>query len=177
MATSCPCPTTLTDGVTDRIGRVARIIHVLSATWVIGIAVIIIVDVIGRYLFGSPLLGTTEIIKNSIVTITFLQIPLAVYRGGMIRTTIVYDRLGDRAQRYLRALTYVTGLIFFLAICWSSITPAYEAFLVSEYEGEGALRVPTYPVRILIVVNSLFVAYIYAVMLVHDWQQPNGHHR
>lgn len=144
----------------------------VSAAWVIVIALIIVVDVAGRYLFGSPLLGTTEIIKNSIVTITFLQIPLAVYRGDMIRTTFVYDRLKPKTQRYFRALTYITGLIFFLAVAWSSITPAYEAFLVSEYEGEGALRVPTYPVRILIVVNSLFVGYIYAVMLVRDWTNP-----
>lgn len=159
--------------MTDRIGNIARLIHVVSATWVIGIAVIIVVDVSGRYLFSTPLLGTTEIIKNSIVTITFLQIPLAVYRGDMIRTTIVYDRLGRGAQRYLRSLTYVTGLIFFVAIAASSVLPAYEAFLVSEYEGEGALRVPTYPVRILIVVNALFVGYVYAVMLVRDWRR--GH--
>lgn len=160
----------------DRIGDIARLIHLISATWVIGIAVIIVVDVVGRYLFGSPLLGTTEIIKNSIVTITFLQIPLAVYRGNMIRTTFLYDRLKPKIQRTFRALTYITGLIFFLAIAWSSITPAYEAFLVSEYEGEGALRVPTYPVRILIVVNSLFIAYVYVVMLVRDWQKPARHH-
>ena len=160
----------------DRIGDIARLIHLISATWVIGIAVIIVVDVVGRYLFGSPLLGTTEIIKNSIVTITFLQIPLAVYRGNMIRTTFLYDRLKPKIQRTFRALTYITGLIFFFAIAWSSITPAYEAFLVSEYEGEGALRVPTYPVRILIVVNSLFIAYVYAVMLVRDWQKPARHH-
>ena len=157
--------------MTDRIGNIARLIHAVSASWVIGIAVIIVLDVAGRYLFGSPLLGTTEIIKNSIVTITFLQIPLAVYRGDMIRTTFLYDRLGEVTQRYCRAVTYVTGLLFFLAICWSSVTPAYEAFLVREYEGEGALRVPTYPVRILIMVNSVFVAYIYAVMLIRDWRK------
>ena len=160
--------------MTDPIGKIARSIHVVSATWVIAIAFIIVVDVAGRYLFGSPLLGTTEIVKNSIVTITFLQIPLAVYNGDMIRTTFVYDRLKPKTQRYLRALTYITGLIFFVAISWSSITPAYEAFLVSEYEGEGALRVPTYPVRILIVVNALFVGYVYAVMLLRDWQTTAG---
>jgi TRAP-type C4-dicarboxylate transport system permease small subunit len=168
-----PWPTKLT----DRIANVARLIHVISATWVIGLAVIIVVDVVGRYLFGSPLLGTTEIVKNSIVTITFLQIPLAVYRGDMIRTTIVYDRLNANTQRYFRTLMYFTGLIFFLAIAFSSITPAFEAFQVNEYEGEGALRVPTYPVRILIVVNSFFVAYIYATMLIRDWRNPVGDHQ
>ena len=137
-------------------------------------AFIIMIDVAGRYLFGSPLPGTAEIVKNSIVTIAFLQIPLAIYRGDMIRTTFLYDRLGARTQKYLRALTYLCGLAFFLAISWSSISPAIEAFGVREYEGEGALRVPTYPVRILIVINCVFVAYIYAAMLVRDWAKPAG---
>lgn len=154
----------------DLTETIAKKIHLLSASWVIVLAFIIIIDVIGRYLFASPLPGTTEIVKNSIVTITFLQIPLAVFRGDMIRTTILYDRFGSHGQKYLQALAYVCGFAFFLAISWSSIDPAIEAFGVREYEGEGALRVPTYPVRMLIVVNSLFVAYIYAAMLVSDWK-------
>jgi len=61
---------------------------------VLALALIIFVDVSGRYLFSMPLLGATEIIKNSVVSITFLQIPLAIYRGGMIRTTLIYDMVG-----------------------------------------------------------------------------------
>lgn len=149
---------------------IAKKIHLLSASWVIVLAFIIIIDVAGRYLFGSPLQGTTEIVKNSIVTITFLQIPLAVYRGDMIRTTFVYDQLSHRNKKFLQTLAYVCGFAFFVAISWSSIMPAVEAFSVREYEGEGSLRVPTYPVRILVVVNSLFVAYVYAAIMVRDWK-------
>ena len=151
------------------IGRVAQATHIVSAAWVLVLAAIIFVDVCGRYFFGLPLLGATEIIKNSVVSITFLQLPLAIYRQGMIRTTLVYDLLGPDWQRVLRTLANLLGLLFFIGTAFSAWGPALEALGVSEYEGEGALRVPTYPVRFLVVITSLFAAYVYFYLMYLDW--------
>lgn len=154
---------------TTSIGRVAQTTHVISAFWVLVLALIILVDVTGRYLFSLPLLGASEIIKNSVVSITFLQLPLAIYRGGMIKTTLIYDLLGPNGQRSIRTLAGVLGLLFFLGTAFSAWGPAIEALGVSEYEGEGALRVPTYPVRFLVVITSAFAAYVYLYLMYLDW--------
>ena len=151
------------------IEKIARTTHIVSAFWVIVLAVIILIDVTGRYLFSMPLLGATEIIKNSVVSITFLQIPLAIYRGGMIRTTLIYDMLGPDGQRWIRTLANVLGMLFFLGTAFSAWGPAVEALGVSEYEGEGALRVPTYPVRFLVAITSVFAAYVYMYVMYLDW--------
>ena len=151
------------------IGRIAQITHIVSAFWVLVLAMIIFVDVLGRHFFSQPLLGATEIIRNSVVSITFLQLPLAIYRGGMIRSTILYDALGEDGQRVLRTLANVLGLLFFLGTAFSAWGPAVEALGVSEYEGEGALRVPTYPVRFLVVATSVFAAYVYVYLMLLDW--------
>ncbi len=151
------------------IGRLAQSIHVVSAFWVLVLAVIILVDVGGRFLFNSPLLGAAEIIKNSVVSITFLQLPLAIYRGGMIRTTVIYDALGPSGQRLLRSFAGILGLLFFLGTAYSSWEPALEAWDIGEYEGEGALRVPTYPVRFLVAATSAFSAFVYLYLLFLDW--------
>lgn len=151
------------------IGRIAQATHIVSAFWVLVLAMIIFVDVLGRHLFSQPLLGATEIIRNSVVSITFLQLPLAIYRGGMIQSTILYDALGENGQRVLRTLANVLGLLFFLGTAFSAWGPAVEALGVSEYEGEGALRVPTYPVRFLVVATSVFAAYVYVYLMLLDW--------
>lgn len=154
--------------------RLAHVTHVVSAFWVLVLAAIIFVDVMGRYLLSQPLLGATEIISNSVVSITFLQLPLAIYRGGMIRSTLVYDALGADGQRVLRTLVNLLGLLFFLGTALSAWGPALEALAVSEYEGEGALRVPTYPVRFLVVATSIFAAWVYLQLLYLDWVRRLG---
>ena len=159
------------------IARLARTTHVVSAFWVLILAAIIFVDVMGRYLFSQPLLGATEIIANSVVSITFLQLPLAIRQGGMIRSTLLYDAVGERVRRVLRTLAYVLGLAFFLGTAYSAWGPALEALAVSEYEGEGALRVPTYPVRFLVVATSIFAAWVYAQLLFGDWAGRSGPQR
>jgi TRAP-type C4-dicarboxylate transport system permease small subunit len=155
----------------DHIAEIAEKIHTISAVWVVILALIIFIDVTGRYFFSTPLLGASEIIKNSVVSITFLQLPLAIYRGSMIRTTLIYELMSPKAQRALKNLMYICGLLFFLGTAWSSIGPSIEAIAVSEYEGEGALRVPTYPVRFLIIAASLFAAYVYLHLLLRDYME------
>ena len=151
------------------IGRLARAIHIVSAFWVVVLALIIFVDVTGRYFFSYPLLGAAEVIKNSVVSVTFLQLPLAIYRGGMIRTTILYDAVGPGAKRAIRTLANFLGLLFFFATAYSSWDPAIEAWDIGEYEGEGALRVPTYPVRFLVALTSAFAGFIYLYLVYLDW--------
>ena len=154
--------------------RIAEAIHILSAFWVLVIAGIIFIDVIGRNFFNAPFLGAVEIIKNSVVSITFLQLPLAIYSGGMLRTTLLYGAVGPKFQRVLRTLTSVLGFLFFAGVAYSSWSPFMEALAINEYEGEGALRVPTYPVRLLVVLTSIFAAFIYGYLIILDWSGRLG---
>jgi len=153
----------------SRVKRIAEVIHVISAFWVLVIAGIILFDVTGRFFFNSPLLGTVEIIKNSVVSIAFLQLPLSIYGGGMLQTTLLYGIAGPVSQKLMRSLTGVLGCLFLLGLAYSSWEPYLQAVAIGEYEGEGALRVPTYPVRLLIMLTSIFASFVYLYLLFLEW--------
>ncbi|MDA0706370.1 MAG: TRAP transporter small permease [Proteobacteria bacterium] len=142
--------------------------HKVSAFWVVVLAVLIIIDVCGRYFFNTPLIGTAEIIKNSVVAIAFLQLPLAIDRGGMLKTTLLLDYAAPRVSRCLQVFGYLLGFLFFLAIAYSSWQPFIDAWQINEYEGEGALRVPTYPVRFLLVLTCGFAALVYLRLIYRE---------
>lgn len=40
--------------------RVSKFLHIVSSAWVLVLAVIILVDVVGRAVFNHPLLGTAD---------------------------------------------------------------------------------------------------------------------
>lgn len=149
--------------------RLARTIHVISACWILGLALIILIDVTGRTFFNVPFLGATEIIKNSVVSITFLQLPLAIYSGSMLKTQIVSDMLGPAGRRIVRTVACVLGAILFILLVYGAWGPMLGAWRIGEYEGEGAMRVPTYPVRILVVATSVYACIAYLMMIYFDW--------
>lgn len=150
--------------------KLSRAIHLVSAFWTLGLAILIFLDVSGRGLLNQPIPGTKEILQNSVVAITFLQLPLAIFTGSMLRTTIFADAVPASARRLLRSVGYILGVLFFIGLIMSTYEPAYDAWRIGEYEGEGALRVPTWPVRGLVLLMAIFGAYAYLAMLYYDWR-------
>lgn len=150
--------------------RLSRPLHVFSAAWVILLAIVVFIDVMGRALFDAPFQGTAEILKNSVVSITFLQVPYAIFLGSMLRTEIVSEILGEKAQLVLRVIGYILGMMFFAGLAYSSWDPMLQSIAIGEYEGEGAMRIPTWPVRILLVVCAVYSFIAYAIMMRLDWQ-------
>ena len=150
--------------------RGARMLHIVSALWTFGLALLICADVAGRTLLSSPVPGTKEILQNSIVSITFLQLPLAIYSGSMLRTSIFADAVPQWVGRPLRTLAMMLGFAVFLGLVWSTWPSFQDAYRIGEYEGEGALRVPTWPVRGVVLVMSAFTALAYLWMIVLDWR-------
>ena len=150
--------------------NIAKYLHILSSTWVFILAVVILVDVFGRIFFLHPLPGTKEILQNSVIAVTFLQVPLAIYSGSMLRTTLISDMLPDVVRKILRTLSYILGFALFLAIAYASFPEAIDAYRVGEYEGEGALRIYTWPIKVLIVVTTAYAAFAYLSLMIADWR-------
>lgn len=149
--------------------RLARVVHIVSAFWTLALAALIFFDVMGRQLLSQPIPGTKELIQNSVVAITFLQLPMAIYSGSMIRTTIFADAVPPFARKLLRTFCALLGLILFLGLIWSTWPSFWDAYRIGEYEGEGALRVPTWPVRGAVLLTSGLGLFAYLSMIVYDW--------
>ena len=148
--------------------KLARWLHITSAIWTMGLTALIFFDVTGRGLFSSPIPGTKEIIQNSVVCITFLQIPLAIYSGSMLRTTVFIDKLPPAGRKWLRIVVNLLGFFVFLGMVWATYPSYLDAYDIGEYEGEGALRVPTWPVRGLVLLMSGLTTLAYLTMIILD---------
>lgn len=149
--------------------RLARAIHIFSAFWTLALALLIFVDVVGREFLNQPVPGTKEILQNSVVAITFLQIPLAIYSGSMLRTSLFSDALPPFGRKILRSFASLLGLGLFLGLLWSTWPSFWDAYRIGEYEGEGSLRVATWPVRGTVLVMSAFGLVAYLSMIWFDW--------
>ena len=145
---------------------VTRAFLYLAAFLAFALCFLVVADVLGRVVFNSPVKGTTEIVSLSIVVICYLQAGFAIRSGGMLHVDMFVSKGGPRAQSLFAALAALAGLVFFAAICWGSFEGASHAWVSNEFEGEGALRVPVWPARFVLVLGTFVAAFSYVLMLV-----------
>ncbi len=139
-------------------------LNYIAAGWLMVIAVVIFVEVTSRGVFGT-FLGGDEIVTNSVPAIVFLQVPLAILMGSMLRTTIVFGHLNASWRRVVDVLSFLLGIALFVGIAVGGWSDMIKGWQIGEYQGIGALEVPVYPVRTIIIASAALITVIYLVLL------------
>lgn len=143
--------------------RIVRVLLAAAALIIFLLGFLVCADVIGRAVFNSPVKGTPEMVSMSIVIICFLLAGYAVQSGGMIYTDVFSGMFGVRGLAAAQLLSAVLGIVFFGLIVWGSYEPTLHAIASGEYEGEGALRVPVWPARIIVIIGATLVVASYTL--------------
>ena len=146
----------------------AKALLAFAATLAFLLSFLVVADVVGRTAFGAPVKGTPEIVSMSIVIICFLQASYAIRSGGMLSVDVIPALLPARLRDALLALGCLLGAGFFAVVLYGGMDPLSHAWSSNEYEGEGALRVPTWPARFAVMLGAGLAAIDYLLLaLVH----------
>lgn len=163
------------NAVFQKIGRgftkLTSTLNAIGTLWIFFIMFIMTGDVLGRVLFNHPITGTPEIVKISIVGIAFLEMPHTLFTGRHIRSEIILQRLPSLPRNLLSGIISLVGAGVFCLIFYASWSGTIESWQLWEYEGEGALRVPVYPVKTLLLLGCALTAVIFVQQFVSSIQQ------
>jgi TRAP-type C4-dicarboxylate transport system permease small subunit len=143
---------------------VAKALLAFAATLALLLSFLVVADVIGRTVFGAPVKGTPELVSMSIVIICFLQASYAIRSGAMLRVDTFEEAMPAPVRAVLLALGFLLGAAFFGVIVYGSVDPLLHAWRSGEYEGEGALRVPTWPARLTVLVGAALATLNYLLV-------------
>ena len=152
-------------------GRLVALFSALGTAWIFFLMVLICADVIGRDLFLKPILGVAEMVQFSIVGIVFLQLPQTLRSAGLTRSDVLLAGIMRRwpsGGRWMTALFDLIGALLF-AIVFATTTPlARAAWENNEFYGStGVVQIPTWPLKVLILVGSATMALQF---LLHAWR-------
>jgi TRAP-type C4-dicarboxylate transport system permease small subunit len=139
-------------------------LNAVGSVWVAAITLLICADILGRVLFRYPLAGVPEIVKVSIVAIVWLQIPHTLKTGGHLRSDIVLRYLSERSRAALDLFACVLGAIIFGLLVYSGWDTMILAWEMGEFEGELPVRVPTYPLRSIVLLGAALTALQFLLM-------------
>jgi len=152
--------------------KISKFLMVAAAAWAFGLTFLILADIIGRSLFDQPVQGTAEIVTASIVIIVFLQAGYAIRSRSMLKADFLVIRFPKPVQRVLLAIGYLLGAAFFLMIVTGGWEESVMSWVENEFEGEGALRVPSWPARWTVMGGSALALINYLVLAYLDIFEP-----
>lgn len=124
--------------------------------------------VFGRHA-GIPLLGALEIIQACILLMASAAMLSATMNNGHATVTLLTNRVGERARRYLHAFANLLSALFFIGLSAGALWLAVESW--NDYEQSELLHIPFRPLRIV----SLVAAGAIALVFLRDtWRSLRG---
>ena len=134
-------------------GELLKGLNFISLMTIFFIAILMTVDVIARSFFNHPLHGTSEIAKSLLPAIVFLSLAYTLRKDRHVRVEIIIDNVPKRTRAIFDIVAFLMGFFCFFFVAYFSIEPAWQGWLVKEYEGIQ-LHVPVYPVRFITILGA-----------------------
>lgn len=148
--------------VKQRISRATEIVVTATAfvagLFLVGLMLLTTADVVGRYIFNSPITGVFDLTHFVVLILTFLGIAYCGYQGGHVVIEMVTDKLPPAPARLLKKIVNIVGCLLFLVIAWRA---AVQSIDVREFnETSQLLTIPFYPFYWVITFGSVLFAWV-----------------
>ncbi|MEN6324807.1 MAG: TRAP transporter small permease [Syntrophomonas sp.] len=130
------------------VGKISRMLDQIAAFCIALTMVVVVLNIILRALFNSPLLGTIEYV-NILTAITIgLALAYCAFQDGQIAIEFLVDKLPGKLQAGIDALTNLTSLLFWSLSAWYMIGYAYSSAMSGEVS--ATTGIPMYPMVYLV---------------------------
>lgn len=144
------------------IGLIKTTIQSLSVvpSFLLGAMVLIVVaNVVGRFLFKLPVFGTIELVELMMIIICFLAIPYTAMNRGQVRIDFLVNRMPKKAQRILGSIAAILSVGIFAIITYQAAvnTVYYTKHL---YQCTDTLEIPFAPFKAVMLIGFLLLVCI-----------------
>jgi TRAP-type C4-dicarboxylate transport system permease small subunit len=133
--------------------------------------VLVVANIIGRYLFNHPVTGTLEITESLLVVIIFLSLAMTQYDGGHIRVTILTRRLPRRVARAATVFAMACGAAFFTWCAYAAWRFAMQSWSFNEHEW-GTVVFPLYPMKFIVFAGIAMLAFQFLLDAIAETVMP-----
>jgi len=148
--------------------KVEKIIRlIIEASGIVGVVILLammmmtVADVIMRYFFRRPIIGSVEISVVLMVCVVFLSIGWCALNDGHISVDIITGKLSKRGRALLDGFDNIVTLVLALIITWRSFM---EAVFVKDMEVTSPLlAIPRYP--FVLVTSFGFLLLFFAALI------------
>jgi TRAP-type transport system small permease protein len=146
-----------------------NIMGIIGAS-IIGLMMLVtVIDVGGRRLFNSPLLGSMDLTTLMMVIVVFFSIAHTELKKGHITIDLIVPKLPVRVQNFIMSIMYFLSLIIFGWMTWRIGLSSLD--LMRNNTVSATLQIPVFPFMFL---ATLGCALLSLLVLAHFLQYAAG---
>lgn len=145
------------------ISIISRVLNYVAMGVLVTMMLLTVADVILRYFFARPIVGSVELTEYMLVPIIFLALPWCTIKGGNPKVDIIVGRLPLRVRAALESITCLLSLGICFFICWQSF---FEAGNVWERgKASDFLNVPAFPFYFVMTLGVIMLFFALLILL------------
>ena len=124
-----------------------------ALSWVSSVSVLIMItivfaNVIGRYFFRSPIIGTSEIVETLLAILGAFAMFYTATRRAHIRIDLFLEKFSAPVRKVLDVISSLTGAVTWAVIAYQVFQYGYDKFNIGEVS--IVLHIPVGPFVILL---------------------------
>jgi TRAP-type C4-dicarboxylate transport system permease small subunit len=126
---------------------------------------IVVSNVVGRYLFRKPVLGAVEMVGLLTVVVVFCVLAFTESKGAHIVVDIIISRLPGRIKAIMASIMCFIGAVFFIVVGWQGGDLMWSN-LFPDMRTTGVLSIPFAPFMFIMAFGCLLFG---LELLVHSF--------
>jgi TRAP-type C4-dicarboxylate transport system permease small subunit len=147
----------------NRIASISKILSMAASIILAAMMLLTVADVVLRWVFKAPIIGTTEITESMMTCIAFFALAWCAAEKSHLKVDLVLDRFPPGVQRIVDSLTTAAGLCLVALFAWRSFL---EGRAVQELNLVSSLiKLPAYPFYYIIALGCAMLCVVMAVQL------------
>ncbi len=123
-------------------------------------------DVLGRYLFNKPVVGSFEIHEILLPGIVFFGLAYTQLVKGHVSIELVYARLARRLRAEVSVVTSSSLVCLFALIAWRGVVTAIS--YLERHREVTNLGWPFYPFQLFVPLGALAICLVLIVDVLHS---------
>jgi TRAP-type transport system small permease protein len=142
-----------------KVGRISPMLAYLGAAALFFMMGLTIFDVLGRYLFNSPVLGAFELTEYLVLITIFSFLAYTQSSGSHVSVDLVVSLFPRRVRVYVEIFNHLVCLLLMALIAWMGLERALELMTTGEISPN--LAIPNYPFVFFLVVGCVVMCVEY----------------
>ncbi|MCF8094249.1 MAG: TRAP transporter small permease [Desulfobacteraceae bacterium] len=124
-------------------GKISEILAYLGCFVLIVMMLLTMADVVGRYIFNTPILGVFEITEFLVLLLIFSFLGFTQQWKTHISVDLVFNNFPPKMRYFVDALNHLICLVLMILITWRGIVKALDMKEVGQQSPN--LLIPEYP--------------------------------